>query len=49
MVRRPGSGPSHALGTGPSPYALILMGVDMLLFEREEHDPDQDLAQARVR
>jgi hypothetical protein len=24
---------------GPSPYSLILLGDDMLLFEREEYDP----------
>ena len=29
----------HVLGTGPSPYSLILLGDDMLLFEREEYDP----------
>ena len=31
----------HVLGTGPSPYSLILLGDDMLLFEREEYDPDR--------
>jgi hypothetical protein len=31
----------HVLGTGPSPYSLILLGDDMLLFDREEYDPDQ--------
>jgi predicted metal-dependent enzyme (double-stranded beta helix superfamily) len=30
----------HVPGTGPSPYSLILLGDDMLLFEREEYDPD---------
>jgi predicted metal-dependent enzyme (double-stranded beta helix superfamily) len=30
----------HVLGTGPSPYSLILLGDDMLLFEREEYDPE---------
>jgi len=29
----------HVQGTGPSPYSLILLGDDMLLFEREEYDP----------
>jgi len=29
----------HVLGTGPSPYSLILLCDDMLLFEREEYDP----------
>ena len=29
----------HVRGTGPSPYSLILLGEDMLLFEREEYDP----------
>jgi predicted metal-dependent enzyme (double-stranded beta helix superfamily) len=29
----------HVLGSGPSPYSLILLGDDMLLFEREEYDP----------
>jgi predicted metal-dependent enzyme (double-stranded beta helix superfamily) len=28
----------HVAGTGPSPYSLILLGDDMLLFEREEYD-----------
>jgi len=31
----------HVLGSGPSPYSLILLGDDMLLFEREEYDPGQ--------
>jgi len=31
----------HVLGTGPSPYSLILLGDDMYLFEREEYDPEQ--------
>jgi predicted metal-dependent enzyme (double-stranded beta helix superfamily) len=31
----------HVLGSGPSPYSLILLGDDMLLFEREEYDPRQ--------
>jgi len=30
----------HVLGSGPTPYSLILLGDDMLLFEREEYDPD---------
>ena len=30
----------HVAGTGPSPYSLILLGDDMLLFEREEYDPE---------
>jgi predicted metal-dependent enzyme (double-stranded beta helix superfamily) len=30
----------HVRGSGPSPYSLILLGDDMLLFEREEYDPD---------
>ena len=29
----------HVLGTGPSPYSLILLGDDMYLFDREEYDP----------
>ena len=29
----------HVAGTGPSPYSLILLGDDMLLFDREEYDP----------
>ena len=29
----------HVPGSGPSPYSLILLGDDMLLFEREEYDP----------
>jgi predicted metal-dependent enzyme (double-stranded beta helix superfamily) len=31
----------HVAGTGPSPYSLILLGDDMLLFERQEYDPEQ--------
>jgi hypothetical protein len=31
----------HITGTGPSPYSLILLGDDMLLFEREEYDPER--------
>ena len=31
----------HVIGTGPSPYSLILLGDDMYVFEREEYDPDQ--------
>ena len=31
----------HVPGTGPSPYSLILLGDDMLLFDREEYDPEQ--------
>ena len=31
----------HVAGTGPSPYSLILLGNDMLLFNREEYDPEQ--------
>ena len=31
----------HVRGTGPSPYSLILLGDDMLLFERDEYDPDR--------
>jgi hypothetical protein len=32
----------HVLGTGPSPYSLILLGDDMYLFDREEYDPGQE-------
>ena len=28
----------HVVGSGPSPYSLILLGDDMLLFGREEYD-----------
>ena len=31
----------HVAGSGPSPYSLILLGDDMLLFAREEYDPRQ--------
>jgi hypothetical protein len=31
----------HVAGSGPSPYSLILLGDDMLLFEREEYDPER--------
>jgi hypothetical protein len=30
----------HVAGSGPSPYSLILLGDDMLVFEREEYDPE---------
>jgi hypothetical protein len=36
----------HVAGTGPSPYSLILLGDDMLLFDREEYDPEQGRWQA---
>lgn len=36
----------HVAGTGPTPYSLILLGDDMLLFNREEYDPDQGTWQA---
>lgn len=32
----------HVTGSGPSPYSLILLGDNMLLFEREEYDPGQE-------
>jgi predicted metal-dependent enzyme (double-stranded beta helix superfamily) len=31
----------HVRGSGPSPYSLILLGDDMLLFDREEYDLEQ--------
>ncbi len=31
----------HVPGSGPSPYSLILLGDDMMLFDREEYDPEQ--------
>jgi hypothetical protein len=31
----------HVAGSGPSPYSLILLGDDMLVFEREEYDPER--------
>jgi predicted metal-dependent enzyme (double-stranded beta helix superfamily) len=31
----------HVLGTGPSPYSLILLGDDMYRYERKEYDPRQ--------
>jgi predicted metal-dependent enzyme (double-stranded beta helix superfamily) len=36
----------HVVGTGPTPYSLILLGDDMVLFERAEYDPDQGTWQA---
>jgi hypothetical protein len=36
----------HVPGSGPSPYSLILLGDDMLLFRREEYDPDRGTWQA---
>jgi len=31
----------HVPGSGDSPYSLILLGDDMLLFSRKEYDPGQ--------
>ena len=31
----------HVAGSGATPYSLILLGDDMLLFGREEYDPEQ--------
>jgi predicted metal-dependent enzyme (double-stranded beta helix superfamily) len=31
----------HIAGSGPSPYSLILLGDDMLLFQRVEYDPER--------
>jgi hypothetical protein len=31
----------HVAGSGPSPYSLILRGDNMLLFDREEYDPER--------
>ena len=31
----------HVTGTGPSPYSLILLGDNMLVFERKEYDPER--------
>ena len=31
----------HVVGTGPSPYSLILLGDNMYLYEREEYDPER--------
>ena len=31
----------HVRGSGPSPYSLILLGDDMMLFSRKEYDPGQ--------
>jgi hypothetical protein len=31
----------HIPGTGPSPYSLILLGDNMLLFDREEYDQER--------
>ena len=40
----------RVIGTCPSPYSLILLGDDMLVFEREEYDPEPgDLAKVRAR
>jgi predicted metal-dependent enzyme (double-stranded beta helix superfamily) len=36
----------HVRGSGPSPYSLILLGDDMLVFEREEYDPGQGIWRA---
>ena len=36
----------HIAGSGPSPYSLILLGDDMLLFDREEYDPERGTWQA---
>jgi hypothetical protein len=31
----------HVAGTGPTPYSLVLLGDNMLVFEREEYDPER--------
>jgi predicted metal-dependent enzyme (double-stranded beta helix superfamily) len=31
----------HVAGSGPTPYSLILLGDNMLLFDREEYDPER--------
>jgi hypothetical protein len=31
----------HVAGSGPTPYSLILLGDNMLEFEREEYDPER--------
>ena len=31
----------HVPGSGPSPYSLVLLGDDMMLFDREEYDPER--------
>ena len=31
----------HVAGSGPSPYSLILLGDDMLLFDREEYGSER--------
>jgi predicted metal-dependent enzyme (double-stranded beta helix superfamily) len=31
----------HVTGSGPTPYSLILLGDDMLVFERAEYDPER--------
>jgi predicted metal-dependent enzyme (double-stranded beta helix superfamily) len=36
----------HVRGSGPSPYSLILLGDDMLLFDREEYDPERGMWRA---
>ena len=36
----------HVAGSGPSPYSLILLGDDMLLFHRKEYDPEHGTWQA---
>lgn len=38
----------HVIGSGPSPYSLILLGDNMFLFEREEYDPEQGTWQRLV-
>jgi len=38
----------HVAGSGPSPYSLILLGDNMLLFRREEYDTDRGTWQALV-
>jgi predicted metal-dependent enzyme (double-stranded beta helix superfamily) len=38
----------HVACSGPSPYSLILLGDDMLLFSREEYDPERGTWRALV-
>jgi hypothetical protein len=44
----PPGGCSGGPASGPSPYSLILLGDDMLLFNREEYDPEQGTWRALV-
>jgi hypothetical protein len=50
LTPQDGHNHGHVPGSGLSRYSLILLGDDMLIFEREEYDPEtRDVARAGTR